>query len=84
MLFLNKLFRCDCPVTSALDVVGDKWTLVIIKLMLLEYKKTFKRKKLLYSALGIPVTAGIGLILFMATFDLDFSGGAKLDGYQGS
>ena len=37
------------------------------------YKKTFKRKKLLYSALGIPVTAGIGLILFMATFDLDFS-----------
>jgi DNA-binding HxlR family transcriptional regulator len=42
MLFLNKLFRCDCPVTSALDVVGDKWTLVIIKLMLLEYKKTFK------------------------------------------
>jgi hypothetical protein len=47
------------------------------------YKKTFKRKKLLYSALGIPVTAGIGLILFMATFDLDFSGGAKLDGYNG-
>ena len=47
------------------------------------YKKTFKRKKLLYSALGIPATAGIGLILFMATFDLDFSGGAKLDGYQG-
>ena len=42
MLFLNKLFRCDCPVTSALDVVGDKWTLVIIKLMLLEHKKTFK------------------------------------------
>jgi hypothetical protein len=48
------------------------------------YKKTFKRKKLLYSALGIPVAAGVGFILFMATFDLDFSGGAKLDGYQGS
>ena len=47
------------------------------------YKKTFKRKKLLYSALGIPVAAGVGFILFMATFDLDFSGGAKLDGYQG-
>ena len=42
MPFLDKIFRCDCPVTSALDVVGDKWTLVIIKLMLLEYKKTFK------------------------------------------
>jgi len=47
------------------------------------YKKTFKRKKLLYSALGIPVAAGVGFILFMSTFDLDFSGGAKLDGYQG-
>ena len=42
MSFLDKIFRCACPVTSALDVVGDKWTLVIIKLMLLEYKKTFK------------------------------------------
>ena len=53
------------------------------KYIILYTEKPFKRKKLLYSALGIPVTAGIGLILFMATFDLDFSGGAKLDGYQG-
>ena len=42
MLFLNTFFRCDCPVTSALDVIGDKWTLVVVKLMLLEQKKTFK------------------------------------------
>ena len=42
MSFFGKIFRCDCPITSALDVVGDKWTLVIIKLMLLEQKKTFK------------------------------------------
>lgn len=35
-------FRCNCPITSALDIVGDKWTLVIIKQMLLEGKKTFK------------------------------------------
>ena len=42
MSFLEKLFRCNCPVTSALDIVGDKWTLVIIKQMLLEHKKTFK------------------------------------------
>jgi DNA-binding HxlR family transcriptional regulator len=41
MSFLGTYFRCDCPVTSALDIVGDKWTLVVIKLMLLE-KKTFK------------------------------------------
>ena len=39
---MNNNFRCNCPVTSALDIVGDKWTLVIIKQMLLEGKKTFK------------------------------------------
>jgi DNA-binding HxlR family transcriptional regulator len=35
-------FRCDCPFTSALDVLGDKWILVIIKQMLIEGKETFK------------------------------------------
>ena len=35
-------FRCDCPITSALDVPGDKWTLVVVKQMLLEGKQTFK------------------------------------------
>jgi len=35
-------FRCSCPITSALDIVGDKWTLVIIKQMLFENKSTFK------------------------------------------
>ncbi len=35
-------YRCDCPITSALDIVGDKWTLVVIKQMLIEGKETFK------------------------------------------
>jgi DNA-binding HxlR family transcriptional regulator len=35
-------FRCDCPFTSALDVLGDKWMLVIVKQMLIEDKETFK------------------------------------------
>jgi DNA-binding HxlR family transcriptional regulator len=35
-------FRCECPITSALDIIGDKWMLVIIKQMLIEDKKTFK------------------------------------------
>jgi hypothetical protein len=33
-----------------------------------EYKKTFKRKKLLYSAIGIPVAGSFGLILVMVAF----------------
>ena len=39
---MNNKFRCNCPITSALDILGDKWTLVIIKQMLLQDKKTFK------------------------------------------
>lgn len=35
-------FRCTCPITSALDVLGDKWMLVLIKQMLMEGKRTFK------------------------------------------
>lgn len=44
-------YRCDCAITSALDIVGDKWTLVIVKQMLLEGKKSFK--DFLESAEGI-------------------------------
>jgi DNA-binding HxlR family transcriptional regulator len=35
-------FRCNCPITSALDIVGGKWSLVIIKQMLLQDCRTFK------------------------------------------
>ena len=35
-------FRCKCPITSALDILGDKWSLVVIKQMLFERKSTFK------------------------------------------
>lgn len=34
-------FRCDCPFTSALDVFGDKWMLVIVKQILVDGKRTF-------------------------------------------
>ena len=39
---MKHTFRCDCPFTSALDVLGDKWMLVIVKQMLIEGKETFK------------------------------------------
>ncbi len=35
-------FRCDCPITSSLDVLGDRWMLVIIKQMLIQGLRTFK------------------------------------------
>ncbi|MEL6560843.1 MAG: helix-turn-helix domain-containing protein [Bacteroidota bacterium] len=39
---MDAKFRCDCPFTSALDVIGDKWMLVIVKQILMENKHTFK------------------------------------------
>lgn len=35
-------FRCNCPITSAIDLMGDKWSLVVVKNMLLYNQKTFK------------------------------------------
>lgn len=39
---MTQEFRCNCPITSALDVLGDKWMLVIVKQMLMEGKESFK------------------------------------------
>ena len=35
-------FRSNCPVSCALDLVGDKWTLVIMRDMFMFGKETFK------------------------------------------
>lgn len=39
---MEKEFRSGCPISSTLDVVGDKWSLLIIRDMLVKHKKTFK------------------------------------------
>ena len=39
---MENSFRSDCPVTSAIDILGDKWTLVIVRDLLIVGKKTFK------------------------------------------
>lgn len=33
--------RSDCSLTSALDIIGDKWTLIIIRDLMVPRKKTF-------------------------------------------
>ncbi|WP_425392104.1 winged helix-turn-helix transcriptional regulator [Ekhidna sp.] len=35
-------FRCNCPFTSAIDILGDRWMLVIVKQILVDGKETFK------------------------------------------
>ena len=37
---MQKKIRSGCPISSKLDVVGDKWSLLIIRDMLVKDKKT--------------------------------------------
>jgi len=39
---MEKKFRSSCLIASALDLIGDKWSLLIIRDMLMFQKKTFK------------------------------------------
>lgn len=39
---MEKKFRSGCPLASTLDIVGDKWSLLIVRDMLFQGKKTFK------------------------------------------
>jgi DNA-binding HxlR family transcriptional regulator len=34
-------FRSSCPISSALDLIGDKWSLLILRDMMFSGKKTF-------------------------------------------
>ncbi len=39
---MEKKFRSSCLIASALDLIGDKWSLLLIRDMLMMKKKTFK------------------------------------------
>ncbi len=39
---MKNIFRSGCPIASMLDIVGDKWSLLIVRDMLLQGKRTFK------------------------------------------
>lgn len=39
---MKKKFRSSCLIASALDLIGDKWSLLIVRDMLMHQKKTFK------------------------------------------
>lgn len=38
---MKQNFRSNCPISSALDIVGDKWSLLIIRDMMFSGKETF-------------------------------------------
>ncbi len=38
---LKPKYRSNCPISSALDIIGDKWSLLIIRDMMFANKKTY-------------------------------------------
>lgn len=38
----ENIFRSTCPISSSLDLFGDKWTLLIVRDLLYHGKRTFK------------------------------------------
>lgn len=38
---MEKKFRSGCPIASILDILGDKWFLLIIRDLLIKHKRTF-------------------------------------------
>jgi DNA-binding HxlR family transcriptional regulator len=41
----NALFRSLCPIATGLDVLGDKWTLLVLRDMMFLHKSTFNEFK---------------------------------------
>jgi DNA-binding HxlR family transcriptional regulator len=39
---MKNTFRSGCPIACTLDILGDKWSLLIVRDMLVQGKKTFK------------------------------------------
>jgi DNA-binding HxlR family transcriptional regulator len=39
---MKENFRSGCPIASSLDIMGDKWCLLLVRDMLLHHKMTFK------------------------------------------
>lgn len=48
-------FRSACPIASMLDIIGDKWSLLLVRDMLIQGKKTFKE----FSASPESIAPGI-------------------------
>lgn len=61
-------FRSSCPIASTLDILGDKWSLLIVRDMLLGGKKTFK--EIAASDEGIATNILSSRLKLLACFDL--------------
>ena len=49
---MEKSFRSGCPIASTLDIVGDKWSLLVIRDMLLHHKTISRVYRFRWAALG--------------------------------
>ncbi len=65
---MEKKFRSSCIIASALDLIGDKWSLLIIRDMLMHKKKTFK--ELLASEEGVATNLLSGRLKLLESLEV--------------
>lgn len=61
-------FRSSCQIASALDLIGDKWSLLIVRDMLLFKKKTFK--EFAASSEGVATNLLSSRLKFLASIEV--------------
>ena len=77
----NTVMRSDCPLSCSLDLVGDKWSLLIIRDMLLFEKTTYN--EFLDSSEGISTNILSDRLIKLTEVGLiTFSGTAKRKKYS--
>lgn len=54
---MKKKFRSHCPISSTLDLLGDKWSLLIVRDMLIFGKKTYKEFSLSTEGIATGILA---------------------------
>ena len=54
---MEKKFRSLCPISSTLDLLGDKWSLIIVRDMLIMGKKTYKEFSLSEEGIATGILA---------------------------
>ena len=65
---MDKKFRSSCSIASALDLVGDKWSLLIVRDMLMHHKRTYK--EFIASEEGVATNLLSNRLKMLVSFDI--------------
>ncbi|MEZ4660852.1 MAG: helix-turn-helix domain-containing protein [Caldilineaceae bacterium] len=64
----TQIFRSDCPIAAALDIVGDKWTLLIVRDIIINQRHRYG--EFADMAEGIPTNILADRLKRLVEFDI--------------